>query len=523
MQHVRIFKRFGWAFGAISAAALCANSANAAGIEDTVPGTVALGRAANYARANDFMATWQNPANLALVVDDVGLELRLPIFGACFDRARDNSMTYRPEDSFDEECNDAAPFPAGNLGFAMKLSEKLGLGAGVFTPAGVGSLSFGDDTIVTGVAEQMRPDQAYPITTTGTMSGNRFMLLERNVLAAFLGVGAGYAPIPQLRFGVMLASGFADVAFKNVASLAPGFGDQEILNEVEVADYFIPRVTASVASTPTEKLDLMLAFTWNDDIGAKGHVDLTANGIQGAPLGDCRTKFVDPSSGVAVGKPGPRCRIDDVELAVPYQRFEAVLGIRYADRTVARSSVLDPMTQETWDIELDAFWVNTSHVQTFVLDVYDPAEPADTKPTVQFASDPNAEGLSVPFQAKLPHNWDDTYGVRVGGDYNVLPGKLALRVGAAYETRAVPVKYMSVDYWPVSKVAVHAGLTYRVGPVDLTAAYAHIFNETVDVAVGEGAVREVVAASVDGSGNVVNEGRYRSQIDIISVQGTFRF
>lgn len=539
MQHVSIFKQIGWALGAASACALHASSAQAAGIEDTVPGGVALGRAANYARVNDFMATWQNPANLAVTLDNAGLELRVPIFGACFDRAKNTVTTdamgnpvdqdmngmpgiqYRPEESFDEECNEASPFPAGNVGFSMKLNDEWGIGVGIFTPAGVGSLKFGDDTIVTVPADQMRPGEMYPVTTTGVMSPNRALLLERNVLAAFLGVGAGYAPIPQVRFGVMLSSGFTDVSYTNVASLTPGFTDQEVLNEVKVADYFIPRVTGSVVATPIDQLDIMLSFTWNDDINASGHVDVTANGIQGAPLGDCRTK--EMISGVAVGKPGTHCRIDDVELTVPYQRFEAILGVRYSDRDLPRSAVLDPLTQETWDIEVDAFWVNTGHVSDYVLDLYDPNSPPETWPTVAFSSAPNFDtGSSLPSRATLPHRWDDTYGVRVGGDYNVMPGKLAVRLGAAYETRAVPVENMNIDYWPVSKVAAHVGMTYRAGPVDLTAAYAHIFNETIEVGVGEGAVREVTAIDPANAG-VVNEGTYRSQIDVISLQGAVRF
>ena len=67
-----------------------ASGARAEGIETTVSGTVGLGRAANMVRVNDFMATWQNPANLAVIPSsDLGAELRLPLLHACFDRSRD--------------------------------------------------------------------------------------------------------------------------------------------------------------------------------------------------------------------------------------------------------------------------------------------------------------------------------------------------------------------------------------------------------------------------------------------------
>ncbi len=508
-------------------------TAHAGGVEDTVGGTIALGRAANYARVNDFMAIWQNPANLALAPRNVGAELRVPFFNACFDRAKDNrtnnpdgtaldqdgnntpGIQYRPEENFDEVCNEAPLLPAGNLGFSMPIGDQWGIGVGFFTPAGVGNLKFGDDNQPT---VSPKPGEKYPVTVGGELSPNRFLLLDRTVLAGFLSVGVGYAPIKMVRVGASLSAGFADVKYRNFASLGPGFQDQEVLNDVNASDYFIPRATLSVAVTPIDAIDLMASFTYNDDIKAKGYVDVTANGIQGAPRKSC----FERTAGRAT--PGPHCRIDNVELNVPYQRFEVVIGARYADRKVPREQLLDPMTQETWDVELDAFWLNTGHVDSYTLDLYDSSRDSEQWPSVAFSTAPNQDNASsLPSKASLPHGWTDTYGVRLGGDYNVLPGVLALRAGLAYETRGVPVKNMNIDYWPVAKTALHFGITWRVaGKVDLSAAYAHIFNETINVDVGTGNVKEVTALFSDRA-LPVNEGRYTSRIDIISLQGNYRF
>ncbi|HKP60364.1 MAG TPA: hypothetical protein VJV78_26745 [Polyangiales bacterium] len=91
-------------------------AAHAAGFEDTISGTINLGRAANALRVQDFMATWGNPANLAVLPrNDLGGELRVPFLQACFDRAKDNSAMYRVNDparglfgseSFSNVCND---------------------------------------------------------------------------------------------------------------------------------------------------------------------------------------------------------------------------------------------------------------------------------------------------------------------------------------------------------------------------------------------------------------------------------
>jgi len=530
-----------WAGILAIACLLSPETVRAAGVEDTVSGTVALGRAANYARVNDFMATWQNPANLAISARNVGAELRVPFFNACFDRAKDirdknadgtpldqdgdktPGIAYRPEENFDEVCNEAPLLPAGNLGFSMPIGEKLGLGAGFFTPAGVGNLKFGSDNQPTVMP---RVGETLPTTTTGSLSPNRLLLLDRTVLAGFLSVGLGYAPLEELRMGLSVSAGFADVSYRNFGSAGPGFQDAEILNDVHARDFFIPRATVSTVLTPVESIDLMASLTWNDDIKAKGYVDLTANGVQGGPRKSCYERTTDVS-GQSRATPGTHCRINDVELKVPYQRLEAVFAVRYARRSVPRARLSDPMSQEVWDVELDGYWVNTAHVDSYSLKLYDPDAPTENQPFVAFSSATNADGTPpatspLPSSASLPHGWQDTYGLRLGSDYNLMPGVLAVRAGIAYETRGVPIKNMNIDYWPVQKTALHIGLTWRVSAVDLSAAYAHIFCETIDVPVGQGNVKEVVALFPEKS-LAVNEGRYRSSIDVISIQGNYRF
>jgi long-subunit fatty acid transport protein len=80
---------------------------------------------------------------------------------------------------------------------------------------------------------------------------------------------------------------------------------------------------------------------------------------------------------------------------------------------------------------------------------------------------------------------------------------------------------MNIDYWPVQKATFSAGATWRVVPsIDVHAAFAYTVNETVDVALGEGRVREVV---VIDPGLVANEGRYTSTLYTASIQGNYKF
>ncbi|MFT3923414.1 MAG: hypothetical protein QM778_12840 [Myxococcales bacterium] len=505
--------------GALLSAAVLglAARAQAAGVEDAPAGSIALGRAANYVNVRDFMATWQNPANLAVIDKrDVGGELRLPIMNACFDRARNPDKEYKAVESFNKVCNETKVFPTGNLGYAMSFDNGLGFGVGLFTPSGVAKLKFGDDTIVT---QNPRPNEQYPITTSGTESANRALLLERNVLAAFLMAGVGYQIMPELRVGVSLGAGFADVNFKNVSSVQGStFLDPEVLAQVHVKDWFVPRATFSVVGSPIDSLDIMAQVTVNGDINASGHLDAQANGIQGAPRGDCKSTM-----------PGPHCRVNDITLKVPYQRVEVYLGGRYGivRRGHTHGTKFDPMRDEVGDVELDAYFVNTANVNNYRLTLYDAGNPNDLA-KINFSSDPTGAAVALPANANIPHNWRNVYGFRVGGDYNVIPALLSLRAGFSYESSAVRSPYMNLDYFVQQKVGLHLGASVMVGSmVKLTLAYAHLFYGKVNAPVAGGKVPEIAAIPAQPPNDVpaqpVNEGTFRARQDIVSLQGNVKF
>jgi hypothetical protein len=498
--------------------------AHAAGIEDSVGGAVNLGRAANYVRVNDFMATFQNPANLAIVPGgDLGGELRFPLFQACFDRARDpNITTYREPSAtsmgaehFNNVCNEGKLFPTGNLGWAASLKKGWGYGIGFFTPAGNPSAKYGDATNVT---VSPAANTLYTPTLTGVESPNRHLLLERQALAGFLMAGLGAQPIPQLRIGLSAGLGFATIYNSSMVSAIGGsFRDQQILNELHVKDWVIPRFTTSVVVAPHDSFEIMGQLTYQGDIEASGYAELTANGVQGAPLNDCRSVGADGRP-----NPGTHCRIDGTKLTAPLPTLEATIGLRYAKRRVARKRVLNPMKDEIFDLELDAYWSQTSNVDAFTLRLFGEARGAPGSPHIALASGPGGSALPVQPRVEIPHRWTDTYGVRFGGDYNAVAEMLAIRLGVSYETSAVPNEFMNIDAWPVQKVGVHAGLTLALGRSRLTLAYSHVFYGQVDVPVGTGQIKEI-ASEQAAMAQAVNEGRYQAALDVISVQSNLSF
>ncbi len=503
----------------LTAAALSglAGQAKAAGVEDVPGGTIALGRAANYVAVRDFMAVWQNPANLSLVLDrDAGLEFRIPVLNACFDRFRDPDVEYKSVESFDKVCNEKKVFPTGNVGYAMSFDNGIGFGVGIYTPAANARSRYGDDTLVT--FDQGRFDEVYPITETGKQSANRAMMLERNVIAAFLMAGIGYQIMPELRVGLSMGAGFASIHYKSVASLlGRTFVDQEVVTDVHVKDWFIPRMTLSVVGSPISALDLMAQATFTGDIEAEGYLDAKANGIKGAPRLNCRAD-----------DPGPHCRVDDVDLRVPYARAELYFGARYGFKRPGQDygPKSNLSRDEYGDIELDVYWVNTKNIDAYRLKLYEIDDRGPAR--IDFTSDPRGTPAPLPPQAVIPHHWRNTYGFRLGGDYNLLPGIVSLRGGISYESSGARTPYMNIDYFVTQKVGLHIGGSVQLGDmVKLSVAYAHLFYPGVDVPVGEGRLPEIVAIPATPPNPVparaVNEGSYRPRLDVVSVQANVRF
>ncbi len=499
----------------VLAATLPGARAQAAGVEDTVGGAVGLGRAAIYGRVNDFMATWQNPANLAVVPGtDLGFELRMPILSACYRRFVDENAEYRQPGAYDgfhgteiigKMCNEAAPGLTANTGWAKSFDSGFGYGVGLFTPAGVGGSKYGNDTIVSWYPSE---NEIYQVTSTGAESPTRQMGIERDAVTAFLMAGVGYAPSRELRFGASAGWGFASVYNKSVVSVLGGtFRDQEVLNEIRVTDWSLARANASVVYSPLAQLDLFGVLTYQSGINATGNAVLTANGIRGAPLKSCS----DPT-------PGTHCRIDGVQLSVPFPTLEVTFGARLVVPRNKRERVLDPMKDELFDLELDLAWTQTSAVDRFDVRLHDKLVEDPDVPRIQFANAEDAT-FSYPRQTTfVPKNWKNTWTVRVGGDFQAVPERVTLRAGISYATRAVPVETMNIDYWPVAKLGLHLGATLAfLERFKVHVAYAHMFYQATEVAVGTGQVKDI--ASIDEAKSTgVNEGRFTAALNVFSLQ-----
>jgi hypothetical protein len=300
------------------------------------------------------------------------------------------------------------------------------------------------------------------------------MLLEAGNRAFFPTIGLGYKVFDALRIGASFTWGLFAIDTRTMSSSGGGTDPlNNVITRIRAEDLFVPIAMVSLHLIPVDALDVAFAFELHDDIDAGGKMHATT--------GAFRSDFVRHES--------PPVRIHSVRQRMPWTLSA---GVRYASRLVPRihdrveaqsvhDPVVDPMSEERWDIELDVEYQMSSRNQEQVV-VYEPSE-------LEFVPVATGTASPVPFPPigtdtiRIPKRWRDQWSIRLGGSYNVLPGQLALSAGAHHETRGVDPAYAQVDFWPFARFGLHAGVTLRLfGKYDLVVAYAHIFQETLAVA-----------------------------------------
>jgi long-subunit fatty acid transport protein len=464
---------------------LPSSTARAGGLELMPGGAHAVGRGgAVAARPTNPMTVLQNPAGLAFLSDDqlilnfdtsfhdmcvspyglYGWGVYLPDerSGMAVQDARrsefgDPASTQYSARYLDKVCNSAKIAPIPNVAFAYHLTDQLSLGFGIVAPVLVSGLQYGgkNGTIAAGGGARPTP--------------TRYEMINAELLFGLSGVaGLAYRVIPELSLGLALqvqsGSGKTNAVMARTAGTNPA---DDIFVSVAAHDYFVPALTFSVLAKPISRLTVTGMFTWNDGVRGSGDVTFTTNTYHQGASG---TEFVplknDP------------IKLDAVNVELPWT---STIGIRYA-QPLPGAREGDPLDTEIWDIEADAsytFYPNGGRDnrldvgEEIVLEVARangvPQEPLRVE-------EDDIEQFSVDSHQK------NYMGVRLGGTYNVLPSKLSVSAGAFFETRGVEPSYANIDTFAFARFGFGLGLQMRFGSIDLSAAYAHIFSEALDVA-----------------------------------------
>jgi hypothetical protein len=74
--------------------------------------------------------------------------------------------------------------------------------------------------------------------------------------------------------------------------------------------------------------------------------------------------------------------------------------------------------------------------------------------------------------------------LRVGGDYNILPGLLAIRAGFSYETNGQDPSYLNITNYMLGRSGLHVGATLRVADkTDISVGFVHFIQKDVRLTV----------------------------------------
>jgi len=513
------------------------------------------------ARASDPLATIFNPAGLAGQPTRVTLQSGLIFEHTCFTRVRATGDTTddplaAPGGAYPRVCNDIKPTINPQIGATFRVSDRLGIGLLVIGPSSGGEKTFPDF-----VSDAAGSPQASP---------QRYLLVEQSGIILFPTVGVGYEILDNLRLGASFSWGFARLKLTsatnslNTDAITPEKNDTRAT--IQAHDYFVPGFTVGGLYSATPEIDVGAWYKWSDSIKARGDAGTAANYYsKNNGLGDSKgvrygdTIYSDCGTGLATTTACAGGENATVTFVVP---MEAKLGFRYHKRraglpslgpeatpeelvAAARAKHLrDPMATDVFDVEADVTWANNSAADT--IQIRFPGD-ATGKGSLPVSGVP---GGQIPPNADQKRGYKDVIGVRVGGDYNVLPDQLALRGGAFFESSAADAALQNIDFVPSSRFGLAAGGTYRIhlgggdksSAIELMLGFSHVFfAEQSRTDPGASGAPALAGTSCNGSDPVVgtqtctdgspryrtkwpvNLGTITNSVNVINVGAAYRF
>jgi long-chain fatty acid transport protein len=444
-------------------------------------GSEQMGRGGAWlARASDPLATAFNPAGLAGQPTRVTIQNGFVVQQTCFTRlkaASDATVDLLADPAtgrYPRVCNDVQPTLNPQIGGTWHVSDRLGLGVLVIGPASSGEKTFPE--LVDDGAGTRRP------------APQRYLLTHQGGVIVFPTVGVGYEVVDALRLGVSFGWGFAKLksSAATVALNSPGqTSDNDVQANLQVRDYFIPRVSVGGLWSASPNLDVAVWYQWADAIRAKGDVGTATSYYTPANArgDDSRVGYGDTIfSDCGTGRPqdAGKCGGGDnasVKLAQP---MEAKLGLRWHQPRVAagapeHSRRRDPLSDDVYDVEVDLTWANDSAIDA--LEIRFPRDPSG-------AGRLPVSGISsqIPPNADQTRDYRDVLGVRLGGDLNLIPDRLAVRAGAYFESSAGRAELQQLDFAATQRFGVALGGTYRIhlhadrrDALEIMAGYGHTF------------------------------------------------
>jgi long-chain fatty acid transport protein len=510
-------------------------------------GSEQLGRGGAWiARASDPLAAFYNPAGLAGQPTRLTLQANIVFGQTCFKRvAALNDTTQDPlkaaDGTFPAVCNDGAPHfpPNPQLAFAWSPTPRLGLGFAFLAPSGIAKSTWPE--FVKDPNDPMGTGQAAP---------QRYLLLSGDALFVTPTVGIGYEVIDNLRLGASFQWGIASAKFTNAVTSVNGDNasprDNDLKAELAASDLFIPGGTIGALWSPSDWVDIAGWFKFSKGIEATGDLKLNKNYFStanrdgkvvpgsigyeitdtsktvGDPLGACGTaprnaQGAPTGSGLMTPEARDNCKPGAAHLYLPVP-IELKIGVRVHQPRMKALHVRDPMQTDLWDAELDITYAQNSSFD-YLRIRFPAAMPGSVDGVLPVAG---IMGNPIPAVGDVAHRYRDVIGVRLGGDVNVLPDKLAVRAGGFFETQAGNSTFQTIDFMAGARVGLSLGGTYRIrlskeksSAIELHAGFMHMFvfdsNNFSQTGLNALSGTACNPAGGAGPGNLCSDGRAKYQ------------
>lgn len=116
----------------------------------------------------------------------------------------------------------------------------------------------------------------------------------------------------------------------------------------------------------------------------------------------------------------------------------------------------------------------------------------------------------------VPQDWHSSFGVAAGAEWVALPDRLAVRLGAYYDSGAIPDHTVSVAWFDSHKIGLTLGLSVEVWHLAFDVAYSHVFF--VPRTVTTSAVQQFNPIEPEDPElrTTVGNGRYESSSDVLA-------
>lgn len=502
--------------------------AAAGGTEFPGGGTRDIGRGATgFTRADDPTLMLRNPALLADLWDDqVMAGLNVLLVDSCFHASggygigvmapdvtllggqpvylqaqpgskdlKGNPIHGYLDEPYPNVCYQGPTPVFPSIAITKKLASNVGVGLGFFPPDSAALAQWGNRDGTVNTPNGVRP------------SPTRYFDSHLNV-SYFSALGAiGYRPSDWLRIGAGFQWNVVAFSATSWARPTPDLAPHsDVRTEVFGRDLFIPGLIASAQLVPTDNLDIALGFKWSDRVDSKAKLDLTTGALGTGK----QFTYIDPK-GVMTTVPSsiPTTSYNQPGnvSAPPIWVPQLSMGVRYAQRLTPRvttknwqeahaaagADVQDHMATERWDIEANAIVYFNSFQNHIMLSedaknaakvvLVDATAAGTTRLPSQVGTctQRDANGQCVgQWQTPIELHGQNQVSLRLGGDYNILPGVFSVRAGVSYETDGADVGYLNVERYMLGRTGLHAGFTFRVAKkTDFSVGFAHFIQSDI--------------------------------------------